>query len=135
MKKHVVLPSLLALGMAFCVFAQSEADFQGWMKDVAATNGKTKKAVTEKSGADVAANAQHLEGIFKEVGAFFAKRGGADDAVGMAKKAETAAHDLAAAGTANDADKMASAAAALGGTCGGCHMAHREGQPGAFKIK
>jgi len=135
MKKHIVLPSLLALGMAFCVYAQTEADFQGWMKDVAATNGKTKKAVADKSGADVATNAQHLEGIFKEVGAFFAKRGGADDAVAIAKKGETAAHDLAAAGTANDAEKMAAAAATVGSTCGACHMAHRDGAAGAYKIK
>ena len=135
MKKHLILPSLLALGMAVCVFAQSEADYQGWMKDVAATAGKARKAVMEKNGADAATAGQHIEMIYKEVGAFFAKRGGADDAVQIAKKGETAAHELAAAGAANDADKMASSMQAINGTCGACHMAHREGAAGAYKIK
>jgi cytochrome c556 len=135
MKKHLILPGILALGMGLCVFAQSEADYQGWMKDLAATAGKARKASTDKSGADAAAAGQHMEGIYKQVGAFFAKRGGADDAVAIAKKGETAAHDLAAAGAANDADKMAASVQAINGTCGACHMAHRDGQAGAFKIK
>ncbi|MBZ5579972.1 MAG: hypothetical protein LAP40_25725 [Acidobacteriia bacterium] len=135
MKKQIILPALLAFGMALCVYAQSEADYQGWMKDIAATSGKARKAVASKSGADAAESAQHLEGIYKQVGEFFAKRGGADDAVQIAKKGEAAAHDLAAAGSANDADKMASSMQAINGTCGACHMAHRDGQPGAFKIK
>ena len=135
MKKHILVPSLLALGMALCVFAQTEADYQGWMKDIAATAKKGRDAVQSKSGADAAAAGQHLEMIYKQVGAFFAKRGGADDAVQIARKGETAAHDLAAAGTANDADKMAASMQTINGTCGGCHMAHREGAAGAYKIK
>ena len=135
MKKHFVLPSLLALGMALCVFAQTEADYQGWMKDIATTAGKARKAVMDKSGADAASSAQHLEGIYRQVGAFFAKRGGAEDAVAIAKKGESASHDLAAAGTANDADKMASAMQTINGTCGACHMAHRDGKAGDYKIK
>ena len=135
MKKHMILPGLLALGMAVCVFAQSDADYQGWMKDIAATSKNARKAVADKSGADAATSAQHLESIYKSVGEFFAKRGGADDAVAIAKKGETAAHDLAAAGSANDAEKMASSMQAINGTCGACHMAHRDGSAGAYKIK
>lgn len=135
MKKYIVLPSLLALGMALCVFAQTEADYQGWMKDMAATSGKARKAVMDKSGADAATSAQHLEMIYKQVGSFFEKRGGAADAVEIAKKGETAAHELAQAGSADDAAKMASSMQAINGTCGACHMAHREGTAGAYKIK
>lgn len=135
MKKHLILPGILALGMGLCVFAQSDAEYQGWMKDLQKTAGAGRKAVTDKSGADAATAGQHLEGIYKQVGAFFAKRGGADDAVAIAKKGETAAHDLAAAGAANDADKMAASMMAINGTCGACHMAHRAGQAGAYTIK
>jgi cytochrome c556 len=135
MKKHLILPGILALGMGLCVFAQSEADYQGWMKDLAKTAGAGRTAVTAKSGADAATAGQHLEGIYKQVGEFFAKRGGADDAVAIAKKGEAAAHDLAAAGPPNDADKMAASMMAINGTCGACHMAHRAGQAGAYTIK
>jgi len=121
--------------MGLCVYAQSDAEYQGWMKDLAKTAQTARKAATDKSGADAATAGQHLEGIYKQIGAFFAKRGGADDAVAIAKKGETAAHDLAAAGSANDADKMAASVMAINGTCGACHMAHRAGQAGAYTIK
>jgi len=105
------------------------------MKDIAKTAGAGRKAVTDKSGAEAATAGQHLEEIYKQVGEFFAKKGGADDAVAIAKKGESAAKELATAGAANDADKMAASMMAINGTCGACHMAHRGGQAGAYTIK
>lgn len=133
MKKTLVLPALLALGFSVCVIAQSEADYSGWMKDIAKTKGKVTKGVAEKS-ADVAGDAEHLAGLFKQVGAFWSGRG-ASDAVGIAKGAETASNDLAAAAKAGDDAKMQASLATVNGACGMCHMAHREGAPGSFKIK
>ena len=135
MKKHALLPGLLALGIVFCVFAQSDADYQGLMKDMAAASGKARKAIMDKNGADVAIQADRLAGIFMQAGAFWAKRGGADDAVEIAMKGETAAHDLAAAGKTKDAGKMASSMQIINQTCVGCHMAHRDGTAGAYTIK
>jgi len=134
MKKTIVLPVLLALGFAVCVIAQSEADYSGWMKDVAATKGKVKKGMESKSNSDVADAGTHLAGLFKQVGAFWAGRS-ASDAVAIAKGAETASNDLAAAAKAGDDAKMASAMQTINGACGNCHMAHRDGAPGSFKIK
>lgn len=133
MKKTLFLPVVLALGFAVCVVAQTESDFSGWMKDVAATKGKVKKGVDSKS-ADVGTDATHLAGLFKQVGAYFTSHS-MSDAADMAKKAETASSDLAAAAKAGDDAKMQSSVAAINGSCGGCHMAHREGSPGAYKIK
>jgi len=133
MKKTLVLPALLALGFSVCVIAQSEADYSGWMKDIAKTKGKVTKGVAEKS-ADVAGDAEHLAGLFKQVVAFWSGRG-ASDAVGIAKGAETASNDLAAAAKAGDDAKMQASLATVNGACGMCHMAHREGAPGSFKIK
>jgi cytochrome c556 len=133
MKKTLVLPALLALGFSICVIAQSEADYSGWMKDIAKTKGKVTKGVAEKS-ADVAGDAEHLAGLFKQVGAFWSGRG-VSDAVGFAKGAETASNNLAAAAKAGDDAKMQASLATVNGACGMCHMAHREGAPGSFKIK
>lgn len=121
--------------MVLCVFAQSDAEYQGYMKSMAATSAKARKAVMEKNGADAAASGEQMENIYKQVGGFWSKRGGATDAVGIARKGETAAHDLAEAGKANDADKMASSMQTINGTCAACHMAHRAGSAGAFTIK
>jgi mono/diheme cytochrome c family protein len=134
MKKTIVLPVLLALGFAVCVIAQSEADYSGWMKDVAATKGKVKKGMESKSNSDVADAATHMAGLFKQVGAFWAGRN-VSDAVAVAKGAETASNDLAAAAKAGDDAKMASAMQTVNGACATCHMAHRDGAPGSFKIK
>jgi hypothetical protein len=134
MMKTVVLPGFLALGFALALIGQTEADYSGWMKDVGATKGKLTKAIAAKQNSDVAADAEHLAGVFKQVGAFWSSRN-ASDAVTLAKTAETGASDLAAAAKAGDDAKMQSSLQAINGTRGACHMAHREGSPGNFKIK
>jgi mono/diheme cytochrome c family protein len=134
MNKTNVLAGLLALGFALCLVAQSEADYSGWMKDVAATKGKVTKGIAAKQNADVATDAAHLADLFKQVGAFWSNRS-VSDAVTIAKNAETAANDLAAAAKAGDEAKMQSSMQAVNGNCSACHTAHREGAPGNFKIK
>jgi hypothetical protein len=133
MTKTIVVPGLLAFGFALCLVAQSEADYSGWMKDIAATKGKITKGIAAK-GPDVATDATHLAGDFKQVGEFWAGRH-VSDAETLAKNAETAANDLAAAAKAGDDAKVQSSLQALNGTCAACHMAHREGSAGSFKIK
>jgi hypothetical protein len=133
MKKTAVLPVLLALGFSVCVLAQSDSDYAGWMKDIAKTKGAVKKGVDSKS-ADVADNAEHLAGLFKQVRTFWEGRN-ASDAVEIAKKAETASTELAAAAKAGDDAKEQSSMATINGSCGSCHMAHRGGTPPNFEIK
>lgn len=134
MTKTIVLPGLLALGFALCLVAQSDADYSGWMKDIGATKGKITKGIAAKQNADVATDAAHLAHLFMEVGGFWAGRK-VNDAETIAKKGESAANDLAAAAKAGDEAKIQSALQAVNSTCGACHMAHREGSPGSYKIK
>lgn len=133
MKLTVVLPVVLALGFSVCVIAQSEADYSGWMKDIAKTKGKLTKGVASKS-ADVPEDAEHLAGLFAQVVTFWQGRN-ASDAVGIAKKAEAASHELADAAKAGDDAKEQANLATINGACGQCHMAHREGSQGNFSIK
>ena len=134
MIKTIFLPGLAALGLAICLVAQTEADYSGWMKDVGATKGKVTKGIAAQQNAEVATDAAHLADIFKQVGAFWTGRN-VSDAVTIAKNAETAANDLAAAAKVGDEAKMKSSLQAVNSACGACHMAHREGSPGSFKIK
>jgi cytochrome c556 len=133
MKKALVLPALLALGFSLCVIAQTEADYSGWMKDIAQTKGKVAKGVASKS-ADVPTDAEHLAGLFAKVAAFWQGRN-ASDAVTIAKSAESASNDLAAAAKAGDEAKEQSNLQTINGACGMCHMAHRAGEKGNFSIK
>jgi len=134
MIKTVVLPGLLGLGLALTLIAQSEADYAGWMKDIGATKGKVTKGIAAKQNAEVAVDAAHLADVFKQVGAFWASRN-TTDAVTLSKTAQTAADDLAAAAKSGDETKMQASLKAINGTCGACHMAHREGTAPNYKIK
>jgi cytochrome c556 len=129
-----VLPALLVLGFAFWLVGQTEADYSGWMKQVAATKGKVAKEVKGKQNVEAAADATHLAELFKQVGDFWTTRN-VSDAMDIAKKAETASTDLAAAANSGDDAKMQASLDTINGACGQCHSAHREGSPGSFKMK
>ena len=123
--------SMLAMG----ALAQSDSDYQAWMKTNGATMQALQKDIAAKDGKAVSADGQKLDGIFKQVGDFWQKRGAAD-AVNFAKQAQTAAQAISKAGDAGNLDQAAAEVKNLQTNCGGCHMAHRERSPeGAFKIK
>ena len=125
----------IAAGLPVSLVAQSDSDFRTWMKSNPANMGSLNKNIAAKDGAAAASDAQKLEATFKQVEEFWKKRGGADDAVNFANKAHTAAAAVAKAATAGNMDEAAAQVKNIQATCGGCHMAHREGSPGSFKIK
>jgi hypothetical protein len=116
------------------LLAQSDADYQGWMKTVAATNGSLQKNLAAKDAAAVSADATKLQDTFKQVGAFWQQRG-ASDAVNLAKQAQDAAAAVSKDAAAGNLDQAAADAKNIAATCGQCHMAHREKGDSGFKIK
>ena len=136
MKKTACVFGLVIATLTVVGLAQTEQDYQTWMKSTASTVGSLKKNVEAKMGDPAAADADKLAGIFKQVGEFWQKRGGADDAVGLAQKAATAASAISAAAKAGNMDQASAELRNLNSTCGGCHMLHRERlEGGGFKIK
>jgi cytochrome c556 len=133
--RRIYVPAVVAALLVFGALAQSDGDYQGWMKSTGATMGSMNKNIAAKNGAGAAADAEKLGATFKQVEEFWKKRGGADDAVNFAMKAQTAAAAIAKAATAGNLDEAAAQVKSLQANCGGCHMAHREGTPGSFKIK
>lgn len=134
MRMNYVLAVVAALLVAGAL-AQSEADYQSWMKSNPPTVGSLNRNIAAKDGAAAAADAQKLEATFKQVEDFWKKRGGADDAVNFAAKAQTAAAAVAKDASAGNFDQAAADVKSLQANCGGCHMAHRGGTQGSFKIK
>lgn len=134
MRKTYLLAAMAALLVAG-VLAQSESDYQAWMKSNPVNMGSLNKNIAAKDGAAAAADAQKLEATFKQVEDFWKKRGGADDAVNFATKAQAAAAAIAKDASAGNFDQAAADVKSLQANCGGCHMAHREGTQGSFKIK
>jgi hypothetical protein len=134
MKKIILFTGLVAFGLIGLVWAQSEQEYSGWMKDLAATNGKIRNEVQAKDNAAVASDAAHVHEIFMNVRGFWEKRN-ASDAVKFASEGASAAQDLEAAAKASDSEKMASSLKSMGAVCGNCHTAHRERGANGFVIK
>jgi hypothetical protein len=117
----VTVTALLVVG----ALAQSDSDYQSWMKSNPVNLGSLNKNIAAKDGAASASDAQKLEATFKQVEDFWKKRGGADDAVNFAMKAQTAAAAIAKDASAGNFDQAAAGVKSLQANCGGCHMAHR----------
>jgi hypothetical protein len=135
---EVFMPKVFVLSITIALLgalAQSDSEYQGWMKSNAANMGSLNKNLAAKDAAGVASDAEKLEATFKQVGDFWKRRGGAEDAVNFSMRAETAASAVAKAATAGNLDEASAQLKSLQATCGGCHMAHREGSAGSFKIK
>jgi len=134
MQRIHMFAGVTTLLAAAVLFAQSDSDYQSWMKTVAATNQSLQKNIAAKDGAAVGADAQKLQDTFKQVEAFWQKRNAAD-AVGFAKQAQTVAADVSKSAAAGNLDQASADAKNLGAACAGCHMAHREKTDTGFKIK
>jgi cytochrome c556 len=134
MKRIHMLVVVTASLSAAVLLAQSDSDYQAWMKTVAATNGSMQKNIAAKDAAGVGADAQKLQDTFKQVEMFWQARNAAD-AVGFAKKAQDVAAMVAKDASAGNMDQAAMDAKTIGAACGGCHMAHREKVDTGFKIK
>src|SRR5258706_9327844 len=78
------ITTLLAVAV---LSAQSDSDYQGYMKIVGPTNASLQKNLAAKDASAVAADAKKLQATFKQVEAFWQARGVAD-AVTFAKNAQ-----------------------------------------------
>ena len=116
------------------LLAQSDADYQSWMKTVAATNQSLQKNLAAKDAKGVSADAAKLQDTFKQVEGFWQTRNSAD-AMNFAKQAQTAAASISKDVEAGNMDQAAADAKSLAAVCGQCHMAHREKGDSGFKIK
>jgi cytochrome c556 len=124
----VLLVSVLALP------GQENGELEAWMKATGASLGVLRK-LEKKTGPEAVAQAEKIGGIYENMIGFWRQRN-AEDAVKLSTEGKAAAVELASAAHADDADKAAAAFNRLGGTCKGCHDAHREKTPeGKYKIK
>ena len=134
MRRIYALLGIATVFTAAALFAQSDSDYQGYMKIIGPTNASMQKNIAAKDAAATGADAKKLQDTFKQVEAFWQARGAAD-AVNFAKNAQNATGMVAKDAAAGNMDQAAIDAKSLGANCGGCHMAHREKTDAGFKIK
>jgi cytochrome c556 len=125
---------LLAAMTLVSGFAQSEADHAVWMKTIMGNMGATRKGIEAKSP-EAAVSAGKVAEAFDKVHGFWTAKG-ADDAVQSAQTAKAAALETAKLVQSGDFEKAGQSFGTVGGSCKGCHDAHREkAADGSWKIK
>ena len=126
---------LLAAGTLFAA-APDEAALKTAMKAIAPANGALGKKIAAKD-ASAAADAKQLATWFAGPSGKFFKAKKWDDAMAFNKTAVTSYKSVAKAAAAGKWDEAAAAQKAAGGTCQGCHAAHRtpKGADGNYHVK
>ena len=131
-----IISCCLVFAVTVSLYAQTK-DIYPIMKEVGPTFTALGRGMTDRSlsAADVAKEAEKLQKLFTETGAFM-KEKNVTDAVGWAATAATAAGDLAKAAKSNEIEPMLAAQKAIQKQCGTCHAAHREQLPDkSYKLK
>ena len=132
MKSSVALVvCILLLGVA--VWAQSDADYQSWMKSNGAAAASLGKNLTAKAGDAAAMDAKTLQDNMTKVAAYWQAKN-VSDAVKFAQDAKAGFAQVAALASAGKFDDATAAMKMAQTSCGGCHMAHRERRPTARSV-
>lgn len=118
-----LMPMFFAAAFALTGAEAPTPEHVGWMKEIAALNGKITK------GEDLKASATRMAEVMKTVAAYWTPK---DAAAGKLATDASAGAAALAAGTGDEAMNKA----AIGASCRGCHPAHREGAaPGPYMVK
>lgn len=133
--KRILLITMGLTALVVAAVAQSEADYQTWMKTVGAASGGLRKNLAAKDGAAAAADAKKLQDAFQQVHDYWHKKN-VDDAMTLAADAQAGFHSVAELAAAGKFDEATAAMQKASATCGTCHTAHREkAADGSWKIK
>jgi hypothetical protein len=123
MRKIIMVVGLaLAAGV---VFAQSQDDFDGWMRTIDEKNQSVQRNIAAKDADAAAADAKTLLETFKLVQGFWAKRGNAPDAVELSQKAQQQAAEVVKSATAKDYEAASTQSINIAQTCTACHRLYR----------
>jgi hypothetical protein len=112
----------LAAGM---VLAQSQDDFDAWMRTIDEKNQSVQRNIAAKDADAATADAKALQETFKLVEGFWAKRGNAQDAVELSQKAQQQAAEVVKSATAKDYDAASTKSINIAQTCTACHRLYR----------
>jgi len=113
-----------ALFVALAVYAHEDEAFEGWMKQTNKNFAAAQKGVAAKQAGETASAGDKMADVFEHVKAHFEEHKWAD-AIGFAKTAHDASKALSADAQAGNWDKASADLKTIGGSCQGCHAAHR----------
>ena len=107
------------------VFAQSADEFDGWMKTIDEKNQSVQQNIAAKDAKAAAEDAKALQDTFQLVEGFWKKRGNAQDAVDLSRKAGERATEVAKLVAAKDFEAASTQSVKIAETCTACHRLYR----------
>lgn len=139
MRNMFVVASILAV---VTVGAMAQADrpdprageYRAWMQSIPPAVRSLTANINGKMGDMAAADADKLDDTFKQIEDFWGQRN-VQDAVAFTQTARKALTAISKDAKAGNTDAALADLKTLQSTCGGCHMAHRDGSAGSFSIK
>jgi cytochrome c556 len=139
MRNMFVVASILAV---VTVGAMAQADrpdprageYRAWMQSIPPAVRSLTANINGKMGDMAAADADKLDDTFKQIEDFWGQRN-VQDAVAFTQTARKALTAISKDAKAGNTDAALADLKTLQSTCGGCHMAHRNGSAGSFSIK
>ena len=134
-KVSVLIGICMLAALAITIWAQAPTDLSPIMKDVAATQNKMRMDLMSGNASDVAADAEKLQGLFRQAAGFF-KAQKAQDSVDWAKANVQTTGAIMKAAKENNLDAAKAPAGEIQKSCKNCHDVHREQLPDkTFKFK
>ena len=134
-RASIVIGVCMLAALALTLMAQAPQDLDPVMKQVGPTFQSLNRNIQGSMAAEAAADAEKLQGLFREVTAFF-KAKNLEKGMGWAMDASTAAGEAAKAAKANNPEGLKAAAGNVQKTCKACHEIHREQLPDkSYKFK
>lgn len=139
MRNMFLVASILAV---VTVGAMAQADrpdprageYRAWMQSIPPAVRSLTANINGKMGDMAAADADKLDDTFKQIEDFWGQRN-VQDAVAFTQTARKALTAISKDAKAGNTDAALADLKTLQSTCGGCHMAHRDGSAGSFSIK
>ena len=123
--KAAAVCAAVIVGFTVMASEKPSPEYQKAMKDLGAANASLRGNVTAKDYAAIEKDAATFKAAFTVADAFWTAKK-ADDAIKLSKDGLKGAVDLDVAAKAKSDEGIAAAQRGIGGTCAGCHGAHRE---------
>jgi cytochrome c556 len=137
-KVSVLIGICMLAALAITIWAQQAppTDLSPIMKEVAPTVAKLRMDMMSGNAADVAADAEKLQGLFRQAAGFF-KAQKVQDSLDWAKANVQSLGAIVKAAKENNLDAAKAPAGEVQKSCKNCHDVHREGDGKAnpFKFK
>jgi len=139
MRNMFLVASILAVVTVGAVAQADRPDprageYRGWMQSIPPAVRSLTADINGKMGDMAAADADKLDDTFKQIEDFWGQRN-VQDAVAFTQTARKALTAISKDAKAGNTDAALADLKTLQSTCGGCHMAHRDGSAGSFSIK